>query len=466
MQVLKKIKRGLLCFFVFSASSAALAIPYSAQVADSNLIDESLSDSLPLAFMPFALRTEDFKVEVDNPEILKAKVEISLVANSVQWSRVEDMFVLPRSLLQVKTPVGVTGILRANVAVTPLLLKEDGSYWAQTLVSLVQTPLSELMLEINDHGRLIRSKMRLVPVKSGIPGPIVFDVSCSRRPLEVTESHIPSGQWVYIACRPLEVAKEGSLAQTQEFYILWSGKSSPLVVNGQSLTSLNSEGLGLWEVMAPPGATTWNIRHDLQGSEGFNLKSFASEEIHHGVFAVGLGPYNMYFNGGGQSYNGISELTSLYGSYLLSEFSRVIYFAEVAATPQLFSDYGLYIEFESSRILDRRLSFNLLLGIHGAAFFASSNYTGTNLSYNGHVDGPQGFELVYTDPHLPMQSISTGAFIEPSINVNSYYNVWLRWSFAKYFVEINYINWVQNLDQLYQSSATGITVGTPIFRFW
>jgi hypothetical protein len=444
-------------------SSQCFANPYSAQNSDDNIVTESLSDSLPLAFDPFLLRVDDFVLEIENPEVRSLGVGISLQQNSVQWSRAGEYFVLPRATLKIEAPSDIKGMVRTSIMLTPLSQTTDGKMGAVVLVSLFESSLSDVELEFKKAGKLYKSILHIRPKPRTGQGNIVFDVSCSRRSLQILDNRIPAGQWVYIACRPLEIRVPEGRAQAQEFYILWSGKKSTVTVNGIAIESVNQDGLGLWEVMASPGSTVWDIEH---GADGFRLQSFASPEVHRGSLAVATGPYATYFDGGGQNYNGVTALTSIYGSYLLSESSRMIYFAQVAAIPQLFSDYGFYIELESAKVVDRRLSFNLLLGVHGSAFFASGNSSGSNLSYNGHVDGPQGFELVYTDPHLPMQAISAGAFIQPSININSYYNIWLRWSRATYFVELNYLKWVQQIDQLYQSSSVGLSIGVPILRFF
>jgi len=214
--------------------------------------------------------------------------------------------------------------------------------------------------------------------------------------------------------------------------------------------------------MASPGETVWDMRH---GNDEFQLMSSTTKEFHRGNLALAIGPYNMNFTGGGQNFGGITGLGSLYGSLLVSDSTRLLYFAEIAGTPQMFTDWGIYFSLESAKGLDQRLSFNLLLGIHGAAFFSSGNGNPSSLSYTGHVDGPQGFELSYTDPRWPRNKGSIGAFIQPQINVNSYYNIWLRWSRPKYFVEINYLNWVQQLDQTYSSNLVGLSVGWPVFGF-
>jgi hypothetical protein len=139
---------------------------------------------------------------------------------------------------------------------------------------------------------------------------------------------------------------------------------------------------------------------------------------------------------------------------------RIVYFNATALHRRGYADNGLYLWLEQARMVDDRLSFNLLLGANMLVY-----------SHDDRVEwrmtAPQGFELVYRDLFGRNRSGMLGAFLYPDLFDRSYYNVWLRWGSPQLFGELNYIHWKQpHADGVTSSTSIGVSFGTPIARFF
>ena len=79
---------------------------------------------------------------------------------------------------------------------------------------------------------------------------------------------------------------------------------------------------------------------------------------------------------------------------------------------------------------------------------------------------PQGVELVFSDAFRRGSNLSLGGFIYPEISGKEYYNIWLRWGGSRYFVELNYILWKEQVDSSSVfSRSVGVSLGLPLARF-
>ena len=125
-----------------------------------------------------------------------------------------------------------------------------------------------------------------------------------------------------------------------------------------------------------------------------------------------------------------------------------------------YADNGLYLWIEQARMVDDRLSFNLLLGANLLVYSHDDKA-------EWRISAPQGFELVYRDIFGRNRSAMLGAFLYPDLFDRSYYNVWLRWGSPQIFGELNYIHWKEPHGGGVATSSTsiGISFGMPIARF-
>jgi hypothetical protein len=139
---------------------------------------------------------------------------------------------------------------------------------------------------------------------------------------------------------------------------------------------------------------------------------------------------------------------------------RIVMFNATAIHSQYYSDIGIYLLTEQTRSIDKRMSFNLLLGLHGIVF-----KDGDNTVFK--LGGPQGAEFIFRDFLKRNHNLGLGAFIFPETSGKSYYNVWLRWGTPSFFGELNYIAWKETVDDhTVYSRSFGLCVGMPLARFF
>jgi len=204
-------------------------------------------------------------------------------------------------------------------------------------------------------------------------------------------------------------------------------------------------------------------RARLQDSSGagFEISAGLPRRLTTAFVGVGLGPYSYMIQVPGEkTVQTVAPITTLYGSYFLSEGSRMVFFDAFPVQGQWYNDFGLYFNNESSRALDERLSFNLLLGFHLISFKSP-------WGIQHRLGAPQGFEMIYRDAFGRRNNLSVGGFFYPPIAGKAYYNTWLRVGSSRIFGELNYLSWRElagNGDQAI-SRSVGICIGAPLV-FW
>ena len=133
---------------------------------------------------------------------------------------------------------------------------------------------------------------------------------------------------------------------------------------------------------------------------------------------VGVGPYHYLLRDGRQQADVVIPLVTVYAGYTFTPDVRIVYFNATAMHRRGYSDNGLYLWLEQARMVDDRLSFNLLLGANALVYSHQDKV-------EWRMTAPQGFELVYRDLFARNRSGMLGAFLYPDSS-RRYYNVWLR----------------------------------------
>jgi hypothetical protein len=215
---------------------------------------------------------------------------------------------------------------------------------------------------------------------------------------------------------------------------------------------------GLWLLRAGPERPVVSL--ETAKGEKLEIHFQIPKRLSYASLGLGVGPYGFLLDDTHSTVNRIMPITTMYGSYFLTEGSRLVFFDALVGGSHWFNDMGFYFNNESTRALDERLSMNLLLGFHIIGFKVTS---GT--AYRLGV--PQGFEVVVRDAFKTRCNASEGGFFNPPIGGKSYYNAWVRYGTSSLFGELNYISWSElgpSNERVY-SRSLGVTVGAPLFIF-
>lgn len=413
-------------------------LPLTAFAAPSPFLEKLLADTDPTAFEVAPFGAEDYSLDwAQQPKGAEAR----LVPGSLQWVRVDDLLVAPRGLLEVSAP-GLQGTLSAGGLTQPLV---DGK--ARLLVPLLSGEGNGIELRTTAGASALRVRFAPRPALAA-QTKIYFDTSCSRARVKLAEASLPPDAWVYVGCRNVRNHGEGTVRNDLDLLLL-----------ADNLGALKASG-----AEAPPAdVARWNFRltshtRRLELSSprgGLTLEASVPEKANRAFLGAGIGPYAYKFEKGATKVDTTVALPTIYSAYTLTSSHRVVFFAAIAAHKHLYSDAGLYFQFESFRAFDRRISLNLLLGGHGYSYtFDGKRHTQLNF--------PQGFEFFFFDVLGRGKNASFGGFVQPPIDDKSYYNMWLRWGPSSWFLEANYIG----VSEPGISIRTyGLSVGFPIVSF-
>ncbi len=452
MNFFTRIIFAILTFITFEKhlSANSLILPRS-------LSEEALSESVPTAFAPSNFDDADFLVQWHGPTL--SGVEVKLAEKSIQWVRISEVLVLPRARL-ILDAEGVEGGEVSSSGyhqVFSIGIKSGDrkSGHAEIPIALLSGEHNLIQVAIRRGGEILKGNLqiRFQPKNHREEQSFVsVDPSCSPYHLTLDLRNQQSEYWAYLGCRLVRVLKDGNSIPSLEVLIYWDNVGEKIRMDGIETDSTLPS---LWPLRL--GSEPGRIRLGARNEE-WSLSYQIPKRIYSTQVSLGVGPYAYSFRGDGKDSNSIVPLTTLYGSYFLTETFRIVGFGVYTFEEHKYSDLGLYLYIENARLLDRRLGLNLLIGGHGIGFQALNQYYFT-------FTLPQGFELVYTDAFSRGKNLRLGAFIYPPISNNSYYNVWLRWG-ASTFVEINYIAWqVQTNASIFNSSTLGASVGFPLFQF-
>jgi hypothetical protein len=427
-----------------------------------SLAQDVLSETVPTAFAPFDLSTEDYVLEWVGAPI--AGVELKLAPESLQWVRVMEVLSLPRARLRL-TAKQVQGGRVTNAgfhqAMTLYNSPTSGSFYRVELpVALISGEQNLIEVRVLRNGQEVagRAALKFHPRPELSEERVLTDASCSRFGMKVTGVAQSKGAhgWAYVGCRVAEVQNTEHRTSSLETYVFWDNVGQSVRVGGVE-TPATSVSVWPLRLRTAPGEVV------LQSPTGEDMKIRYStpDNFHRAFLGLGIGPYTDHFEGvGGDDLSTVAPVLTIYGSYFVTEVMRVVAFGATTVDPHLTTDFGLYLNSEYIRVLDRRVVANLMLGAHVIGFR-------TQNSYSMFLGLPQGMEVSFVDAFKKGHNLTTGVFLFPAIDGKSYYNVWLRWGSGKLFGEFNYIAWSEKTnDQLVSARSAGFSIGIPIARFF
>lgn len=431
------------------SSSWAYVLPFP-----KNLAHEILSESVPTAFAPNSWTVEDFSVDwVGNPI---PGVQFSLGKKSLQWVRVSEVLALPRAHLEVRAEKIEGGRVTASEFSDAFRMDPStgGSHGTIDFpVALISGDENLIQILIRKDGKEIEGRLRIRFKPRDNESHIYYDPSCSRFGLTAESIGAKPDEWVYFGCRL--IYSEGGKYRTGslEVLVFWDNVGNTIQVGG-----LNTP-------QASPSLWTFRLRSHSEplqlkaGNHQMNVRYFVAERLHLLSLGMGIGPYSYLFQGQSDPDDRVAPIITLYASFFLTETVRIVAFDATAIAAKTYTDLGLYLNTENFRIIDRRLTINLLLGAHVIAVKSQ----GQTFVIPGF---PQGLEMSFSDFLMRGKSVGVGGFIYPSINGKAYHNVWIRWG-GRLFAEINYIYWEEVLhDQQFHSRSLGVSFGFPLGGFF
>ncbi len=449
------------------------------QAAEIQPIRELLGENVPMAFSPTDMDPTDFQFKVESgslPEGLKLEVE----AESLEWVRVSRTLVLPRGRLMFRLGDGARGF-EGNASqdsfVQSFRVVPRADKSSSLVVGLLPGPAGRIRFQwrmLSEDAAAVKPKwveaiVRVVflPQDASRRGRFVMDASCSpfklnrlaSLPSEVVSQRAEGVDpqwgygWTYVGCKIVQFFSLEGRSAALEMLVFRANESGNLQVDGAPIAPVVP---GVWALRAPalPGETTWG---DELASD--RVKFSIPNHANLGFLGVGLGPYGSKYESPEKEFSGVAPVLTLYSAYYLTDLSRLVAFDLMPLRGPFATDIGLYVQNESFKILDERLTFYLMLGVHGLGFQNRNQFV-----FNFGL--PQGFEMVFRDFLMRRTSLVAGAFIYPTISGRSYYNAWIRWGSPNLFGEFNYVQWRERVetDSVF-SRNIGFCLGVPLARF-
>jgi hypothetical protein len=247
-------------------------------------------------------------------------------------------------------------------------------------------------------------------------------------------------------------ARADAMGATLEVYALWDNAGPDVSLSGVRLTESRGA-LYVLRLASSPGHVTLEAR-----GHALTLTYALPDALPSTFVGAGVGPYHYLLRDGERRADVVIPLVTIYAGYTFTPDVRIVYFNATAVHRRGYADNGLYLWIEQARMLDDRLSFNLLLGANALVYSHRDRL-------EWRLTAPQGFELVYRDLLMRNRSGMLGAVLYPDLFDRSYYNVWLRWGSPQLFGELNYIHWKQpHGTGVTSSTSVGISFGMPIAR--
>lgn len=459
----------VLLVFIAILGAASLAFPFS---QSASIVQAILSEPIPAAIPPLPIDTEDYALLWVGEKI--PDVEVSLEKGSLQWVRLFDILVLPRAVLTVSALDAVSGDIFYAGFSHPMVISQG--------VGRVTVPLALISGEQNtiqirlqrreaapqgsqpSQGsqppqglQTLRGKIELHYRPRHPKEAIAIDSSCSSFGVEATPSaDLFSDQWLYIGCRFTHLGQERRIVSL-ELYTFWDHVGSSIKINGMETPSAQGS---LWTVKLNPSRTPLLLQVNQQEKETVAVRYVMPEKIQLAFLGAGIGPYVYRYNAPDIAVDTVAPILTLYGSYWFNQTTRLVMFDATSLHSPLYTDLGIYLNYEAAKVLDRRMTINILIGGHVVAFEANNqvNFSGS---------APQGVEFVYRDFYKKRYALSGGGFILPETNGKAYQNVWLRWGTATFFAEFNFIGWSEPVGNgRVDMRSFGISIGGPLARFF
>lgn len=416
-----------------------------------SLVTEALSDPKPFSFHVADLATEDFQVDRLGGD---GAVEAELERGSLRWVRTGRVLV-PRAVLVLRAARADSGVVSYAGFTHPLRADASGGLRVELPVALLSHTGYPIAVALREAGsaRAVRFQLRFAP-RPKQRGQLIFDSSCSPFGMQLSGGALPGDSFLYVGCRLVQTDRGDHVSPTLELYLLWDHVGSEIEVEGISTPAAVDSLFGC-RVAAHPGVLRLKAR-----GQGVAIAYRIPERIHAGFLGVGLGPYLYQLKDDRVDLSAAIPLVTLYAGYAFTPSARIVYFNASALDRYGYTDQGLYVWFEEVRLLDERLSLNLLLGANVLLYRHDDRVA-------GRVSAPQGFELLFRDFLARNRNLTAGAFIYPKILGRSYYNLWLRWGSPQLFGEINYIDWREphGGGRPSASRSLGLSFGTSVLRF-
>lgn len=447
------------------AIASAIARPARANMLTlpPSFAHDLLTETVPTAFAPNDFTSSDFTVEWSGAPI--PGVEARIGENTLQWARVSEVIVLPRARLLLAAKDAEGGRV-SHAGFSQAFVRDDADAGAASIlrseivVALISGDRNPIELSVMRGGKELRGALRIRFRPRGAGG-AYFDTSCSRLGVDARSvSQKADGEWknewMYVGCRQQVARGERHSTAALELYVFWDNVGQTIEVGGVPTAAAS---VSVWPLRLRSAPGTARLK---AGAHEIELSYRIPEHLNMGYLGMGLGPYTYAFAGPTDDLTSVAPILTLYGSYFISETIRIVAFDATSVSRLGFTDLGLYLSTENFRVVDRRLSINLLLGGHVVAFEAAGK-----LRFK--PGGPQGLEMIWYDAFSRGNNLSAGAFIYPSIGGKSYHNIWLRWG-SSVFAEFNFISWEEQLEELSGSQrvfskSVGLTVGFPLARF-
>jgi hypothetical protein len=408
-----------------------------------DLATQSLVEPMPFSFMDVGVDERDFALEWETPP--PAGLQHRWVEGSFSRVRTDGLMVL-RALAEFRyaSSEGAKAEILRNDEVEFLgrrsQLSSDGKHAGLLSMPLIDHPKlrGRLMVKGQDYFFRIRLRPRAETAKISR---IFIDTSCFSFMPEVELKNVQADtQWVSVGCALIRAEGVASPKSYLKVSILRSGATS-------------GEGLELFDISQGSAPIE---RKSPDGDLHAKFRVPAATPL--GSLGMGLGPYVYEHGTVGNLSQTIAPAFSLYASYFLNDASQLVFFNSTLVHKNGFADSGAYMRARTALFLEDRLSFHVLLG--GQIMAVRSNG-----KINFIPNFPQGAEILFRNAFKPRMNLMAGAFIYPTIAGQSYNNIYLRWG-GRQFVEINYISWMQPIDdRSVAGSKWGLSFGFPLGNF-
>ena len=419
------------------------------------LVRAAISESAPSAWALDDTVVGDFRVEWEGAGLPEAVAE--LVPDSVEWVRLEDVVVVPRARLRIVFKHATTGHV-VYAGTTHPLRQEETRAATELEVALFSGPQQAIEVQLAGSAgapaTAARLWLRRKPHAKASPMHANIDHSCSPFGVTVVSPQSAGDDWFSVGCRRVYALGMFNRTQDLQMVVVWDNAGDDVEIGGASAPS---PGASIHRLSLAPGKGPVLLRSSKRKIE---LHYSLVAHPNYGMLGVGIGPYFYSFTGANEDLQALSPLVTVYGAYSMTDTTRIVAFGAVSLNEKIDTDIGLYLNYQSLRILDRRVSMNILLGAHLLAFVAKGQY-------QIRPSAPQGLEFIFRDAFLPGYNFLAGAFLYPPFADTAYGNVWVRYGNAAWFVEVNGIYWQEPFEGASLTSQNiGVSVGMPLVRFF
>lgn len=316
-----------------------------------SVAEEILSKTTTLVLNPPEIETADFQLEWSGKPIEGVRFEI--LPGSLQWVRTSEVLMLPRGRMALHVANAKSGQIQNASYTQSMVAGTDGSLQAELPIALISGDANPIRFQFDRGGEKISASLR-VRHSGRAGGTRVFtDSSCSPYHVEAVEEVLDPQTWAYVGCRLVYTRHDSKLIPSFDVLVFWDGVSQSIRVDDVE-TKAASVSVWALRLRAKPG----RVRLE-SGTRRLVLSYRVREELHLGSFGLGVGPYTYQYSADGDPAKSVSTTTAvatLYGSWFLTEYMRVVMFSAVPVHRLPFSDTGIYLLLEQTKVLEDRKS--------------------------------------------------------------------------------------------------------------